>query len=336
MRTCFDPKSQLTTPFAVLCAFILPTVLPAQAFDCKLAATPSEKAICSNPAVLAADEKLNKIFGELRTSLNKAQSSGLLTSQKRWVKDRDSCAEAKDDTVPQCIKDKTDARLKFLSATPQSGSGTPGTLVPYFRIENGGKGKTKVDIQIYKFANPSTTAQQLFNSEVDKLIIDVPQPDASTASSEYFEYSVSMSLDYVSPQLISAQTGTETFLGGPHPNIQSMTINIDVAKGKLAQFKDFLDGKAVKDVSDNCLKQILQQKKENDGSQTDTTAAAVNELAGKITKVTSNLELWTFDASKASIQYDRYVVGAYSEGAFICEIPYSQLRPLVKPGFPLP
>ena len=309
---------------------------PAYAFDCKVAATPAEKAICADPAAVAADEKLNKVFAELRASLDEKQSAGLLVSQKTWIHERDSCGENSGIPLAECIKSSIVERIKLLEVTPVSGPGASGKLVPYFHFEKGGIGKTNIAVQAFQFAKASDPAQLAFNAEINKLIKDIPQPSAPDAQNADYDYSVSMTLDYASPKLISAHTITSTFLGGAHPNNQSNTINIDVAKGKLAQFGDLLDKAGAKTIFAECEKQVLAQKKENEGAEADTSPATIKRLRSDISNVSGNLELWTFAASKAEIQYDANVLGARADGVFFCTIPYAQLRPLAKPGFPLP
>ena len=309
----------------------------ANAFDCTKAATSSEKAICADPAALAADAALSDAFKTLRTSLSSSQSTELLKSQQSWVKQRDnSCSESSQADLAKCLKDQSDLRAKSFSTKPNAGPGGFGTLMPFFRSEVGGKGRTKIEILVYKFANPSDAAQKTFNTEIDKLIGDVPKPGAEDAQSDSFDFSVDMSLDYVSPKLISAHTATSSYLGGAHPSNQSTTINIDVKKGAVAKFKDFLNKTAATKIAESCTKQVLQQKKESQGADVNLSENTLKKLSDDVANANKDLALWTFAADKAEIQYDQYVVGAYSEGAFFCDIPYSDLRPMVKKDFPLP
>lgn len=309
----------------------------ANAFDCTKAATTNEKAICADPAALASDAALSDAFKTLRASLAPSQSAELLKSQQTWVKQRDNnCDGSSQAELAKCLKDQSDLRAKSLSAKPNAGAGGYGILAPFFQSEVGGKGKTSVEILVYKFANPSDAAQKTFNKEIDKLIGNVPQPGADDAQSDTYDFSVDMSLDYVSPKLISAHAATSSYLGGAHPNNQSTTINIDVKKGAVAKFKDFMDNTAAKKIAALCTKQVLQQKKESQGAEVSLDEDTLKKLSDDIANANKDLALWTFAADKVEIQYDQYVVGAYSEGAFACDIPYSDLRPLVKKDFPLP
>ena len=253
------------------------------------------------------------------------------------MKQRDiNCGESRDDELATCLKEQTDLRTKSLSAKPNAGPGGAGTLIPFFQSEVGGKGKTKVDVLVYKFANPSDAAQKTFNAEIDTLIGDVPKPGAGDDPSASFDFSVDMSLDYISAKLISARTVTSSYLGGAHPNTQSATINIDVEKGAVAKFQDFLDETAAAKIVSICAKQVLQQKKDSLGSDVGLSEDTLKRLNDDIANANKDLAQWTFKAGEAEIQYDQYVVGAYAEGAFSCEIPHAELRPLVKTGFPLP
>ena len=313
------------------------SISSAAAFDCKQAATVNEKAICNDPAALAADTQLSSIFKALRGKLQGSQGAELLRAQQSWVKQRDNnCGEKTGAELAACLKDQTESRTSFLTVKPEVGSGAPANLLPFFQIVKGGKGKTNVEIEVYKFVKPTDAGQKAFNAEVDKLMADVQEPGAGDEDSESFDYSVGISLDYISPKLISAHSTTSTYFGGPHPNNQSSTINIDLKKGAVAKFKNFLDDEALTKVTTSCAKQVLQQKKENEGADVDVSEDALQKLNADIAHASGDLALWTFGADKAEIQYDQYVVGAYSEGAFFCDVPYTDLRPMVKKGFPLP
>ena len=145
-----------------------------------------------------------------------------------------------------------------------------------------------------------------------------------------------MTINAVSPRLISAHTVTSTFLGGAHPNTQSASINIDATTGKIVSFTDLLDAKPAQEIFKSCAKQVFQQKKKSQGKDADVSAAAVKTLGETVASVSTDLALWSFFADKAVIDFDSDVLGAHAEGAFDCTIPYAQLRPIMKTGFPLP
>ena len=308
----------------------------AHAFDCKLASTKSEKAICADPLALAADAELSKSFGDLRGRADSGQREAMMKAQQHWVAARDNeCGDKKAAGLSACIARASRQRMLFLTATAAAGPGAPGKLAPFFRIEKGGKGRTNVDIQVFKFVDPHDPSSKTFNAEVDKLMSKVPQPEADETSADNFDFSVSMELTYASPRLMSAHVATSSFLGGAHPNIETANINIDTNKGALADFNDLLDGAAAKKIYALCERQVVQQKKQNGGGAS-LDADALKTLRETIGSVTPDLAMWSFGAEKASIVYDSDVLGAHAEGSFFCDVPYATLRGLSKPAFPLP
>ena len=311
-------------------------VMSTFAFDCKLAATKAEKAICADPAAIAADAALGAAYTSLRGSLVPAQRSELAEAQSRWLPERDaSCGDKSGTEFSACLADQSRTRMKVLMGAPVAGPGSSGKLVPFFRFEKGGPGKTDIDVEVFKFTNPTTAAEKTFNADVEKLISDIPQPDKGDKA-EDFSFSTLMTLSYVSTRLISAQTVTSTFVGGAHPMIEILNINIDAAKGKPATFANLLDKKPAKDIFKLCAAQVLRQKKESQGADADVSADALQALEQTITDVSGDLALWSFNADNAVVTYSADMVASHAEGVFDCTIPYADLRKLARSSFPLP
>ena len=118
---------------------------PALAIDCKLASSRMEKATCASPAALAADLQMAAAYGALHASLDAKQRAGLLKSQVAWLTARDGdCFDKKDAELGACLVEENNERRAFLSGAPQAGPGASGKIIPVFRIEAGGKGRTDV------------------------------------------------------------------------------------------------------------------------------------------------------------------------------------------------
>ena len=311
-------------------------VVPALALDCKIATTKAEKAICADPAALAADADLGGAYTALRSSVSAGQRSELAKAQSRWLSARDaSCDDKSGPEFSACLADQSKSRMKFLMGAPDAGPGGGGKLMPFFRVEKGAAGITDVDVEVFKFANATTAAERAFNADVEKLIGDIAQPDKGDTT-EDFSFSALMTLNYVSPHLISAQTVTSTFLGGAHPMTEISNINIDTAAGRDATFASLLDKKPAKDVFKLCSAQVLQQKKEKEGADADVSAEAVHTLEKTVADISGDLTLWSFNADKAVVTYSADMVGAHAEGIFDCTIPHTDLRKITKASFPLP
>jgi uncharacterized protein YecT (DUF1311 family) len=310
---------------------------PAHAFDCAKAASASEKAICADPAALAADADLGKAFEALRAAADPKTRAGLAAAEVAWLRRRDGdCSDQKGPALGACLASQSRVRFAFLTGAPQAGPGTPGRLAPVFRMQKGAKGRADIDIQRLNFVDPATPAQRAFNAAVDKLSDDVQEPEKDDPAADRYAFVLSMRLAYASPRLISAHAEGYSDTGGAHPNSFTANVNIDVAQGREAAFDALLDKPGAQKVFALCLKQVRDQKHEREGEDEQTDADSLKSLADNVAQSSADLKAWSFGAESATLTYDPYAVGAYAEGAFQCVIPYATLRPLAKPGFPLP
>jgi uncharacterized protein YecT (DUF1311 family) len=309
---------------------------PAMALDCQRASTASEKAICADPTALAADSDLGKVFAALLASFDPKAKTNLVASEVAWLALRDSnCADEKGPALGVCLARETRARIAFLAGAPEAGPGAPGRLAPVLRMQKGGKGRTDVDVQLLKFADAATPAERAFNAAVDRLTNDLENPGKDDPLADQWSYTWSMRLAYASPRLISAHADGDSFMGGAHPNSYSVNINVDVARGREATFADLLEKPAAQKIFALCLKQVRDEKSAREDSQ-DDDADAAKTLADSVAEATGDLKGWSFGADAATISYSPYAVGAYAEGAFLCNVPYATLRPLARSDFPLP
>ena len=204
------------------------------------------------------------------------------------------------------------------------------------KIVKGGKGRAALDVQLLTFPAPTKPAERAFNAAVDALVGTLDEPEADDPAGDRYEYNRTMRLVFASPELISAHLEGYNDTGGAHPNSFSGNVNIDIARGREAQFPDLLDPPGAKTVFALCLKQVVAQKKARMGDEAPLKAADLKELSGQVAEATGQLRSWSFGPEKATVDYDAYAVGAYVEGAYSCEIPYSALKPLAKAGFPFP
>ncbi len=317
-------------------ALVASAAAPALALDCQRASTASEKAICADPAALAADADLGKAFDAVRAGLDAKARLQLVAAQVAWLSLRNSnCAEEKGAALGTCLARETRSRIAFLSGAPEAGPGASGRLAPTFHMQKGAKGRTDVDVQLLKFVDAATPAERAFNAAVDHLTNDLENPGKDDPLADQWSYTWSMRLAYASPKLISAHADGDSFMGGAHPNSYSVNVNVDVARGREATFADLVDMPAAQKIFALCLKQVRDQKSAREDTP-DDDADAAKTLAKSVAEATGDLKAWSFGSDAATVAYDPYAVGAYVEGAFSCSVPYATLRPLARPDFPLP
>lgn len=303
----------------------------AQAFDCAKASNRFEKAICSNAAARAADERMSKAFSDLAASADAKTRSGITASQIAWLSQRNgACADSKANDLSGCLARESDRRQAFLTGAPEQGPGAPDRIVPWFQFEKGGKERAAIDMELLTFADPKSPGELAFNGAVKKLLDDILQPEKGDFGSDHYAFTTRMRLVYASPKLVSAQADGYADSGGAHPNSSISNINLDVGAGRLAQFNDVFDAKSADKVFAICVDQVRAAKKRRGG------ADELSDLIKNVREATSDLAAWSFESAQAVVTYDPYAVGTYAEGYYECKIGYDKLRPFVKPNFPLP
>ena len=310
---------------------------PAAAFDCNKATTPSEKAICADPAARSADAALGKAYASLLGSSSVAQRAAISGAQARWLKTRDSaCADQKGPALSTCLATQSDERRAFLIAQPLAGPGAPDRLAPWFRFEKGAKGKAEVNLELIKFAEAKTPAEHAFNAAVDAAYGEITQPGKDDPAADRYAYDWTMRLVYASPRLVSAEVSGFFDTGGAHPNSTLFNINVDLAADRIARFPDAFDAKAAAKLVALCKAAVLTTKQARLGADGMPKGDELKQFDKDIDAATRDLSAWSFNADKAVVSYAPYTLGAYAEGGYSCEIPYATLRSLTRPEFPLP
>lgn len=91
----------------VMCAFFVAQATVAASFDCAKAGTKVEKLICGDAELSTLDDDLNAAY---KTAVqDKKQADNIKQAQKRWMKERNGCADA------DCVKQAYDTRLAMLT-----------------------------------------------------------------------------------------------------------------------------------------------------------------------------------------------------------------------------
>ena len=310
---------------------------PAWAFDCAKATSRSEKAICGDARALAADSAMSAAFSNSIKGADGKTKAQMLGSQIAWIKERDNiCAQNQGDAFAACLALESDRRRAFLSGTPEQGPGAPTRIAPRFRFEKGGPGKAAIDMELLRFPDAKSPGELAFNAATAKYLEDIVEPEKDDPAADRYAFENHMRLVYASPKLVSAQASAFLDSGGAHPNSYVANINLDVAGGRLLTFADAFDAKAAAKVFAICGEQVKGEKKERMGADAPLSPDDLKDLAKSIAESTGDLSAWSFGATQAEVTYSPYAVGAYVEGAYSCDIGYDALRPLLKPGFPLP
>ncbi|MGH9843408.1 MAG: DUF3298 and DUF4163 domain-containing protein [Blastocatellia bacterium] len=108
--------------------------------------------------------------------------------------------------------------------------------------------------------------------------------------------------------------------GGAHPNTTTASFNYDINRGEALKLADLFTMKAnyLKVISDYCIKELKKLK---------TVDSADEGASAKL----ENFDSWNIAPSGLRITFDRYQVAAYAAGDHEVVVPYSVLKPIIKP-----
>jgi len=91
--TTTNAANPLPEPAAVPVQLPPPPAMPKAGFDCALAATFVEKAICGSDALAEADRNLSQRYFALRSSTHGPDRKRLLDSQRKFLSRRNNCGD---------------------------------------------------------------------------------------------------------------------------------------------------------------------------------------------------------------------------------------------------
>jgi len=305
--------------------------LPAQAFDCAKASTDTEKLICSDAALKAADDAMGAAWKRLGELLDKNQMLAMRASQRAWLKQRDDrCGYGEGAERVQCLKTVTAERTLILSGEPRTGPGTGNRLVPFAIHRPGSKKIYLVDIAGVRFADPQAPGERAFNKLVDDGIEASPLNETiDFESAGELAYNESIVVEYAGPNLISALSSVWRYDGGAHGNYYSTGLNFALDQGEL-QFSDLFADSALPQLATACrdrlsraeTSEVLSPQERRDNLFEDTVAVFAEQM--------KSLRIWSFDATGARVHFAPYAVASYAAGAFECRLPLELLSGLSK------
>jgi hypothetical protein len=110
------------------------------------------------------------------------------------------------------------------------------------------------------------------------------------------------------------------YTGGAHPNTTSKSFNYDLARNSQINLADLFrpGSNYLKVISDYCVRELKKLS-----TVTDPASGAGPKL--------ENFHSWNITPAGLKITFDRYQVGAYAVGEHEVVVPYSVLKPVIKP-----
>ncbi|PWR24785.1 lysozyme inhibitor LprI family protein [Zavarzinia aquatilis] len=305
----------------------------ALAFDCAKAKAPVELAICADPALKAADDRMSAAYATLRGASDEAQRTAWRGDQRDWIERRDGiCAQYDQGQETSfdraCLKRMTEERTRELSATAETqGPGAPRFLPVLTRVDDAA---AQISVSILR-PRAVDDAFAPLNAALEQAA-DASEAEIGGGEGPYGR-TVSYRILYASARFVSVFFDIYEYTGGAHGMSYGRAVNFLPAAGRALAFDDFIDEAGRKALIPLCRDSIAAEKRERGVPDELIAPSLTDEALGDGIDV---LPAWSFDAKGARIRYDAYALGAYAEGSYDCAIGWTALKPLLKPGAPLP
>lgn len=333
-------KPVLMSSAALAAALALAPV--AAAFDCSKASTDTEKTICADPAVKAADDEMAAAYTALMPTLKGDQPAMLKANQIAWLKLREQNCGWQETAAEKsaCLLEFTKGRTAYLTGTPASGPGygDSAKLVPFLFSRAFGKGHCSADVSVYRFPGAAAGAdEKAFNSWVNEQTEGLESEFGSYAEGDLpdqmtCEYSASANLTYASPDLIAMNVSVYMFGGGAHGNSTASSITLDRKRGKALAFADIFTPAAAKTLTAKCAEGIKAEKLKrfaDSGTEAEVKKLVADDMvnyAEAIGQGVGDLANWLIYEDRADVYFPPYALGSYAEGEYQCTLPKADLQ----------
>lgn len=323
---------------ALLLSAPAPVVLAAS-FDCSAAATPFEHAICDNPALSEADERLAKTYATATGGLSKSSLALMREDQRRWL---DYAQRACTDTAEPLAGGRYDETgANCLSSI----FGSRSTALEQSRMLAGRRFLVQGKYDVLVDPNETDNPDSLWPVATHE--VTFPLLDADDQQAEAFNGFISQRVETLSDAVVDGEaendydTGADTSLaisikevaginritmetnsywyghGAAHGNYTLDYIHYLVPEGREVVAEDIFSGKNWSDVLVDAAWDQLQAEH---GEWLDVTEKA--DIADLVVEPSR----WTLsDDYGLVIQFQPYEISAYAYGAPTIRVPWDKL-----------
>lgn len=300
-------------------------------FDCTKASTQVERTICRSPELAKADRDLAAAYAALAAKLSGAARDHLVKDQQRWVGNRNRACAGED--AAACLKSRYENRLALLK---EFGAGAY-PFVSEQAIVRAGKVKAtryRIDASYPQFDGPAVNFTaingKLASTTKEAAGEAVPSSEIGDDLDQSWIYEQSFAIHRPSPVAISVEVSLWSFTGGAHGNGATYAALVDLRSGReLKPEAAFATGEEWRrTVTAIVAADLKKQFVERPGFDDALEPAKLAELMAEPGR-------YLFKADGLEIIFNQYDVGPYSAGTYQVFIPYSRLRPLIRPDGPL-
>jgi uncharacterized protein len=330
----------------------------AASFNCARAKTPQEKVICASPALSNADSQLNSTYQTLLAVAPPQITAQIREGQRQWLHSLPITCAARPDAPPgvleRCLGDAYRERIRLLEHTVSY----RGRIEFYWKSialaapddaetaagdrQRGALSGQGVLNATWPQAQLPTPEWRAWNRAMEDAARNLAsQGDAKPGESWKPQWAVDMntdvsvSLNLVTPDLVIAILSNQWYgHGAAHPNIENVQFNWLLQKQRELRpddvfrpesgWQDFLEQRCMKDL------------KAQFGPDYPQSEWAPGFIEKALHEIVTHPASWRLSADALTIPFDAGTVACHACDAQPVVIPWTDLKPMLQPGFIIP
>lgn len=347
------------TRFAI-CLFVAATVGRGASFDCAKARTPQEKAICASPKLSAADDQMAAAYRAILRAAPPEMTSEIRQSQLTWIHKRATqCSPSGPDAATDletCLLADENARAIALNQMIHKEAGvtfiwhyiyrkTSGGEDPNAVNNNGPEGPGSLEAS-WPRAMSNTSEWNAWNQAIESATHKIAEQSnvdsAGPAPREWkavdgADVDVSVSIDFAGSELVTS-TITNYWDGhGAHPNTDTVQFDWILKQQRLVRPEDvFRADSDWNTVLYNLCDRYLHKTLDHEFGGDYTTFSAPGTITTRVHAIAADPQSWRIDDKGLTLVFQPYAVACYACTPDPFTIPWTELKPLLNPGFAVP
>jgi uncharacterized protein len=324
-------RAQVAIAAALL---FVPSIAWAQpSFDCTMASSPVERAICRNDKLGEADRELAAVYSGLIDRLAGPAKDHLIKDQVRWLDDRPKACIGEIAAVTRCLTLRYTQRLATLKAASEGDYPfvSEHDLVRHGRVK---AASYEIDARYPQFDGTNadfSAVNKAFAAQAREGADNATPPqDIRTDHSQIWTYDQGFELHRPGLHGVSVAISFYSFTGGAHGSSGLLATLVDLRTGLSVTPADVFLPTAPwqRTLADIAREDLKRQFVERPGFPDALEPANFDKLM-------KDPQRYLFKAFALELIFNQYDVAPYAAGMYRVVIPYARLTGMLRPDAPV-
>ena len=298
-------------------------------FDCAMASSPVERAICRNDKLGEADHELAAVYSAQIDRLAGAAKDHLIKDQVRWLDDRAKACIGEIAAVSRCLTARYAQRLATLKAASEGDYPfvSEHDLIKHGRVK---AAFYDIDARYPQFDGSSadfSAVNEAFAARAREGADNATPPqDIRTDHSQIWTYDQGFELHRPGLHGVSVATSFYSFTGGAHGSSGLLATLVDLRTGRSVTPADVFQPMVPwqRTLADIARADLKRQFVERPGFPDALEPANFDKLM-------KDPQRYLFKAFALELIFNQYDVAPYASGMYRVVIPYARLTGMLKP-----